>query len=447
MAIGQATRLLNLTTPLGKSELVLTSFSGREEISRLFRFQLEMISDNNAVKAADIVGKRITFGVRRDDESARPFNGFVSRFIAGDEDETGRRNYRAEVVPWLWFLTRNSNCRIFQNKSVPDIIEQVFRERGFADFKPKLNGGHPKREYCVQYDETDFNFVSRLMEEEGIFYFFKHNDGAHTMILADKASCYVECLEKEVDFPRDYGSMAFEDFIQSWEHRYEFRTGRIAHTDYNFETPSTNLLTNETTVVQLPGEDKYERYEYPGLYGNTSDGRALAQVRMEEEEVEHDVVDATSLCKTFTPGGKFKVRQHHSATEKGKSYVITSIEHKAYEPHGHELGAAGDAGYRNRFTCIPDRVTFRPARLTAKPRVQGLHTAIVVGPAGEEIFTDKYGRVKVQFHWDREGKHDENSSCWVRVSQLHAGKGFGAIDLPRIGEEVVIGYPDGSGQR
>jgi type VI secretion system secreted protein VgrG len=443
MAIDQATRLLNLQTPLGENELVLTSFSGREEMSRLFQFQLDMISDNNAITAADIVGKNITFSVVKQDDSPRHFNGFVSRFFAGDEDVEGRREYRAEVVPWLWFLTRTTDCRIFQNKKSTDIIEQIFQDLGFSDFEIQAKGNHPQREYCVQYRETDFNFVSRLMEEEGIFYYFAHEDGKHTLKIADSKSAYVDCEEKEVDYPKDRGSEAMEDHILSWEHRYEFRTGKVAHTDYNFKTPSTSLMTNEQTVMKLPGVSKYEFYDYPGLYGTTGDGQPLAKVRMEEEEAEHDVVDATGLCKTFTPGGKFTIREHVSSSEEGKKFVITSIEHVAYEPRGYETGTPEGPEYRNQFTCIPDSVTFRPARLTQKPFVRGPQTALVTGPAGEEIYPDEFGRVKVQFPWDREGKKDENSSCWVRVSQVHAGKGFGGIDIPRIGEEVIVDFLEG----
>lgn len=443
MAIDQATRLLNLTTPLGENELVLTSFSGREEMSRLFRFQIDMISDNNAIAAADIVGKNVTFSVAKQDDSPRYFNGFVSRFYAGDEDVDGRREYRAEVVPWLWFLTRTSDCRIFQNKKYPEIIEQVFQDLGFSDFELQVKGNHPTREYCVQYRETDFDFVSRLMEEEGIYYYFVHENGKHTLKIADSKSAYVDCEEKEVDYPKDRGSEAIEDHLLSWHHYHEFRTGKVAQTDYNFKTPSTSLMTSEQTVIKLPGVSKYEFYDYPGIYGTTGDGQPLAKVRMEEEEAGHEVVEATGLCKTFTPGGKFTVREHVSSSEEGKKFVITQIEHVAHEPHGYETGAAEGPDYRNRFTCIPDSVTFRPARATTKPFVRGPQTAVVVGPAGEEIYPDEFGRVKVQFYWDREGKKDENSSCWVRVSQIHAGKNFGGIDIPRIGEEVIVDFLEG----
>ncbi len=446
MALKQKERLLSLSTPLGGDALVLTAFSGREELSRLFSYQLDLISDNNAIAAKDIVGKIVTWSIKLKD-GTRYFNGFVCRFYAGDEQH-GRRNYRAEVVPWLWFLTRTADCRIFQNKTVKDIIEQIFHDLGFSDFETaQVKGSHPKREYCVQYRETDFNFVSRLMEEEGIFYFFKHESGKHKLVLGDQKGAYADCVEKEVDYPPDIGSRAIEDCLTSWEHQYQFRTGKWAQTDYNFQTPSTSLMTNVNSLVALPGIDKFEVYDYPGQYGVKGDGNALTKLRMEEEEASYDVVSATSLCKSFTPGGKFKIRQHRASSEEKKSYVITTIEHRAVEPTSYETGsddpARPERDYTNRFTCIPEAVTFRPARTTPRPVVHGVQTAVVVGPGGEEIYTDKYGRVKVQFFWDREGKKDEKSSCWIRVSQNWAGKNWGSVFNPRIGQEVIVDFLEG----
>ncbi len=447
MALDQSNRMLQLTTPLGENELLLTAFRGREEISDLFQFDLEMLSDNSAIAATDIVGKNVTFKLKLADDSIKHFNGFVARFAAGDEDDQGRRNYRAQVVPWLWFLTQRTNCRIFQQESVPDIIEKIFSDLGFSDYKLQLSGSHPSRDYCVQYRESDYQFIARLAKEEGIFFFFEHEDGKHTLVLGDDSGAYADCDETSVDYPRDYGSRAVADHITSWEHRYEFHTGKWAQTDYNFETPSTNLMTNSSTVVPVSDVDKYEKYDYPGVYGNTGDGRALTDLRMEEEEVQYDVVEGTSLCKSFFSGGKFSINHHRSSAEEGKSYVLVSVAHEAVEPAAYETGASVDRDYHNSFTCIPDSVSFRPYREVPRPFVQGVQTAIVVGPSGEEIYPDKYGRVIVQFHWDRDGKSDEHSSCWIRVAQVHAGKGFGGIDIPRIGEEVIVDFLEGDPDR
>ncbi len=377
------------------------------------------------------------------------FNVFISSFIAEDEDDEERRNYFAEVVPWFWFLTRTADCRIFQKQNVVTILETIFDDLGFADLydTSQISGNHPEREYCVQYRETDFAFACRLMEEEGIYYYFKHENGKHTMVLADNKGAYQDCLESEVDFPPTHGPTAVTDHITAWQHQYQFRTGKWAQTDYNFKTPSTRLMTRVDTVVDLPGTDAYEVYDYPGVYAESGDGEALTRIRMEEEEAGYDRVDGASTCKSFAPGGKFKIGVHRSRSEQGKSYVLTAVTHSATEPMSYETGGQVSEDYSNSFECIPDAVVFRPQRTTPRPQMKGAQTAIVVGPAGEEIYPDEHGRVKVQFHWDREGQYDENSSCWIRVSQLHAGKGFGAISLPRIGEEVIVSFLEGDPDR
>jgi type VI secretion system secreted protein VgrG len=447
MALKQKSRLLSLSTPLGEDKLVLTSFSGQEELSRLFRFQLDMIADQSDIQPAKIVGKEVGFSVELLGGDKRPFHGIVSQFVAGDE-ERGRRNYRAEVVPWLWFLTKTADCRIFQQMSIPDIIEKIFTEYGFTKYKLDLKGNHPKWEYCVQYRETDFHFVSRLMEQEGIFYFFQHEAQSHTMLIADHAGAYVDCVEKEVIYPTTEGRVQIADHLTSWEHRYEFRSGKFTQTDYNFKTPEKNLSTDSQTVVDLPDAKKYEIYDYPGAYETVDDGRDDTKVRMEEEEAGYDVVHATSHCKSFTPGGKFKVKEHRSKSEQGKSFVVTAIHHHGVEPAQYETGQPGStADYSNSFTAIPEKVVFRPPRITPKPVVSGVQTAVVVGPAGEEIYTDEYGRVKVQFHWDREGKKDDKSSCWIRVAQNWAGQNWGIVFNPRIGQEVIVDFLEGDPDR
>jgi type VI secretion system secreted protein VgrG len=435
-------RLLTLTTPFGEDALLLTSFNGTEEISRLFNYQLEMLSEKDSIDAADIVGKDVTWSIQHLDSDPRIFNGVVSRFAASGRLIRGLRAYRAVVVPWLWFLTRSANCRIFQKKSVPDIIQAVFDDLGFSDYEIALKGSYAPWEYCVQYRETAFNFVSRLMEQEGIFYFFRHEDGKHTLVLADRKTAYQECPDSQVKYSE--GSLS-ANHITSWEHAYEFRPGKWAQTDYNFETPSTNLLASTNTLIELPNIGNFEIFDYPGEYEVKGDGDALAKVRMQEEEVPYNVVRGSSQCATFTPGSKFTLETGDVEAESGKSYVITAIQHSATDT---SFGpSTAPSSYRNQFTCIPDSVPFRPARTTPKPTTAGVQTAVVVGPAGEEIYTDKYSRVKVQFFWDREGKRDENSSCWIRVATAWAGKGWGQLNIPRIGHEVVVQFLEGDPDR
>ncbi len=448
MPLQQEKRLLNLNTPLGEDVLFLTSFSGDEEISRLFSFQLELISEETSIQAKQIVGKNVTFSVERGEGERSYFNGFVSRFVAGDESIQGRRNYSAEVVPWLWFLTQTSDCRIFQNMTIPDIIKQVFDDLGFSDYDDSgIQGSHKEWEYCVQYRETAFNFVSRLLEQAGIFYYFVHEDGKHTLYLADSSNGYKDCEESTVDYPFDFSGIAIKDHLTAWEHQFSFRTGKWTHTDYNFKTPKDDLEATIDTTVSLDGNKQYEIYDYPGEYLQKSEGDAEVRWRMEEREVEYDVVHASSSCRTFFAGGRFAIGKHRSAGEEGKKFVITRIHHAAEETMAYETGGSGGMDYRNSFSCVPDSVTFRPERTTPKSVICGVQTAVVVGPDGEEIYCDEHGRVKVQFHWDRVGENDEKSSCWIRTANAMAGRQWGFVAIPRIGQEVVVNFLEGDPDR
>src|SRR5579883_1105205 len=389
--ITQAERTLALTTPLGPDVLLLLGFSGTESLSRLFHYQLDLVSSDDAIAAKAIVGKPVSWSISRFDQKPRHFAGIVSRFVAGPLNRRKLRTYRAEVVPWPWLLTRTTDCRIFQNLSTPDIITTIFKDHGFNDYALELKGSYPKREYCVQYRETAFNFISRLMEHEGIFYFFRHEDGKHTMVLANATSSYADVPESPVDYSP--GSLA-PNHVHTWEHHYEFRSGKWTRTDYNFESPSTNLLTTTGTVIDLPDASKYELFDYPGEYVVKGVGDPVTKVRMEEEEAGYSVVNAAGHCCTFTPGGKFTLEKHDVDAENG-DYMITSIRHAATEmSYG---STANGSNYNNLFTCIPASVIYRPPRSTPKPMVQGVQTAVVTGPGGEEIYVDKYGRVKVQF--------------------------------------------------
>jgi type VI secretion system secreted protein VgrG len=437
----QDKRLLSVSSVLGDDVLLLQSFTGREAISRLFSYQLELLSENDAIAAEDLVGTGVTWVVHGVDKAPRYFNGMVSRMVAGGMSTRDLRAYRVEVVPQLWFLTRTANCKIYQNKSTMDIVKSVLSDFGIRDVQNSTTGTYNPREYCVQYRETAFNFVSRLMEEEGIFYFFRHDNGKHTLVLADANRAFQDCVENSVRFSD--GSLA-PNHVTSWQHQYEYRSGKWTATDYNFKTPSTSLLASTDTLLPLKSATRYEIFDYPGDYMNTADGRVEVKRRMEEEEACYDVVVGSSECCTFTPGGKFQLDGHDITSEQGK-YVITSITHTATDTSYGNTTQGSD--YSNSFTCIPDSVAYRPPRITPKPIVQGPQTAVVVGPRGEEIFTDNYGRVKVQFFWDRLGKKDENSSCWVRVVHDWAGKGWGMISIPRIGQEVMVDFLEGDPDR
>lgn len=443
----QENRLLQLDTPLGKDVLLIQGLSGREAISHPFVFHLDLLSENREIKFKDIIGQNVTIRVLLSDgASERYFNGIVSRFSQSGAS-TKLANYQMEVVPWLWLLTRSADCRIFQNKTIPDILKAVFSGRGADDFKLSLTGSYDPLDYCVQYRETDFNFVSRLMEQYGIFYYFEHEDGKHTMVLADSASAHVACPNQEsANYNQTAGDLDSEDVVTAWNMEQEVRTGKYSLTDYNFETPATSLMANEPTVVTVGNNSKFEIYDYPGIHLTQSDGTAVAKLRMQEEEATHVLVNGSSDCRAFTSGYKFDLKEHYR-DDMNASYVLTEVQHAATVSSYGQKDDENPAHYSNHFTCIPAASPFRPPRLTPKPFVQGPQTALVVGKSGEEIWVDKYGRIKVQFYWDRLGQKDENSSCWIRVSQPWAGKAWGGMWIPRMGQEVVVSFEEGDPDR
>jgi type VI secretion system secreted protein VgrG len=438
MAIAQVHRRIAISTPLGKDVLLLRGFTGSEAISQLFHFDLDLLSENGSIALQDLVGKSVTLRIYDAKGGERHWNGFISRFSQGAQDRR-LTAYRAQMVPWLWFLTRTADCRIFQNQKVPDIIQKIFTDLKFHDFKLRLHGDFTPRDYCVQYRETDFNFVSRLMEEEGIFYYFQQEDGKHTLILANDPAAHDPCPnQKTARYDFRGGNIVYDDVVTEWFYQEEFRPGAWAQTDYNFETPSSSL------AVTVSGKNPYEIYEYPGEYRARPAGDKLAKIRLQEQTVPATVIQGGGGCRYFSSGYQFKLEDHYRA-DLNQSYVLTSVRHTATQGGSYQVGAGGgeELTYRNTFECIPFSTPYRPPRVTPEPFVQGCQTAVVVGPGGEEIYTDKHGRVKVQFHWDREGKKNENSSCWIRVSQPWAGQGWGAISIPRIGQEVIVDFLEG----
>jgi type VI secretion system secreted protein VgrG len=446
----ESKRFLNLLTPLGPDKLLLRSFTGEEGISQLFHFQLDLLSEDPAIDFDDIVGKNVTFSVRlADTASARYFNGYVSKFIQLPTEER-LTHYQAEIVPWLWFLTRTADCKIFQNKTVTDIVKDVFQYFNFTDFSDETNSSYPVWEYCVQYRETAFNFVSRLMEQEGIFYFFRHENGKHTLVLGDDPSVHKPCPNQStVLFDRSAmrDSRHEEDVIFGWKQEQEMRPGKHALCDYNFQTPATRLNTEVNSQINQGGNMRFEVFDYPGIYEKLAEGDKLNKVRIEEQEAGHAVFYGDSDCRSLASGFKFDLTGYERR-DQNVTYVLTRITHHAEEGAFYSgAGSTGDSTYKNAFAAILAPVVFRPPRVSPKPLIHGTQTAVVVGPSGEEIYTDKYGRVKVQFYWDRLGKLNESSSCWIRVAEAVAGKGWGAVWTPRIGQEVVVSFLEGDPDR
>ena len=470
----QANRPLQVATPLSEDSLLVTGFRGSEQLSQPFSFQLSLIAENStAIDFSKLIGNDITLRVATMGESEetewRYINGICARFAQGNRNEEFTSFY-AEVVPKVWLLTRQFRSRIFQQKSVPDILKEVLK--GFdCDFQ--LNGKYEPREYCVQYRETDFDFASRLMEEEGIFYFFQHSKDAHKMIIADGSVAHLDVpgLTK-VRYEVVEGGTPKGDHIFEWRKVQELRAGRFSLWDHCFQQPTQNLEAKDsilesvqagTVSHRLKGQanDPLEIYDFPGAYAVRFDGinpsggeqsdrlqkilednKRTVKLRMEAEALQSLTIHGSSGCRNFVAGHKFTLDRHFDGNG---DYVLIAVTHDASMANPYRTGSnTGDLTYSNTFICIPFQLPYRPPRRTPKPFVQGVQNALVTGPAGEEIFCDKYGRVKVQFYWDREGKKDANSSCWLRVGTLWAGKNWGSINIPRIGQEVIVAFVEGN---
>lgn len=437
-----ATRQYVLNSPVGE-KLLFYRMQAEETLSRLGEFQLECLSLEGGIKPSELLAESVTVDILLDDDK-RELSGFVTRFA-----QLGKRgryhHYVATIRPWFWFLTRTSDCRIFQNKSVPDIIKEVFADHSVADFRLVLRASYQPREYCVQYRESDFDFVSRLMEEEGIYYFFEHKDSKHTMVLTDSYSAHETFpgYDKIPFVPPEFTGRVEKDHIESWRLEHSVKTGKYALTDYDFKKPSLNLLAK---VKGNHGYADYEVFDYPGEYLTKGDGEHYAQVRLDEYLSGAELAEATGDARGIAVGFRFNL-EDHPETSQDREYLVLHTR-TTMVAEGYESDEAGGGVFSCACTVMDCKSQdFRPRRVTPRPFVKGPQTAVVVGPGGDEIHTDEHARVKVQFHWDRYGGKNENSSCWIRVATPWAGKGWGMVSIPRIGQEVVVEFLEGDPDR
>lgn len=427
-------------------DFVVLEFSGQEAISQLTKFEIKLLCSEPALDFSGLLNKRAALRIWcwQNADYGRVYHGIISKFeqIGQDEDYA---IYRAVMVPLLWRLTLSYQSRIFQDMTVPEIIEDVFMGADFQpdDYRISLESTYdvldqPPREFCVQYRESDFNFISRLMEEEGIFYFFEYGDDKEVLVIADAAAIHQETVPlNEIGYEEPSGMQDPEaEYIHPLNYSESVLPTEIALKDFNFDTPQADLLASS----QIQEDESYMVYDYPGRFGFLDRGTEVARIRNEEVETGRKAIWGGSNCRSFCAGYRFTLTSHPRSDLQG-DYILIRVSH-----HGVQTGplaTESHISYENQFECIPADTPFRPLRLTRKPRVQGTQTAIVVGPEGEEIYVDEKGRIKIQFHWDLEGGYDENSSCWVRVSQTWAGANWGAMFIPRIGQEVIVDFLEG----
>jgi type VI secretion system secreted protein VgrG len=435
------TRKIALKTPLGDT-LLIRAATVTEHLAQPFDIDLEMLSADENVELDDLIGQEITLSVELDDGETRYFHAVVVEF-----GYTGRlgtyATYSARAVPWLWFLTRTADCRIFQSKTAPDIIKSIFKEHGYTDVKDSLTKTYRTRDYCVQYRETDFNFVQRLMEEEGIYYYFTHTDSTHTLVLADSYSGHEPFPGyKTIEyFPPSDNAIREVDHIHEWRLSRNVQPGKYVVMDYDFTKPRAVLKTQYVQKRDFPKSDA-EMFDYPGGFTVSSDGDHYARARLESLQAQYERMRGVGNARGLAVGSLFELTGY-PRKDQNKEYLIAGAVHRLHAGD-YESGTGGAADeYSCSFEAVASKEPYRAPMTTQKPLVGGPQTATVVGPGGEEIFTDKYGRVKVQFHWDREGQRDDKSSCWVRVSQIWAGKNWGWMSIPRIGQEVVVDFLEG----
>jgi type VI secretion system secreted protein VgrG len=430
----QAKRPLRIETPLGTDKLLITGLSGHEATSSLFRYRLDLMSEDPGISGADLLRKPVAVAIDVAGRGVRWIHGQVARFA-----QLGRRDdltfYEAEIVPAVWFLSLTRDCRIFQNMTAQEIVDRVLSDCGVTDYSFEWNSpSSEKREYCVQYRETHLDFIQRLLEEEGVHYTFQHRQKSHRMVIGDAMAPVPDVAgEKKLRFATqaDEG----EDIITDIRREDSVWVGKVTLNDYDYMQPTLNLVSS------VSGKGVGEIYDYPGKYAAPGIGEHIARIRLEAEEAMRESVRGEGSCRALTPGSAFVLVDHYnSKVNRGYRLVETALTIRAGDYRSWD---AAEYECHCSFVAIPESTPYRPPVRTPRPVVQGSQTALVVGPSGEEIYVDKYGRVKVQFYWDRDGKKNENSSCWVRVSSGWAGKKWGAIHIPRIGQEVIVDFLEG----
>ncbi len=453
----QANRLIAIDTDLGEDVLLLRGFKMRDELGRPFTCELDLRSTTHDIKFEDIIGKNVTVRVQQSDGKTRYINGYIARFSQEGLASKDRINtYKATMVPWLWFLTRTADCRIFQKMKIPDVIKKIFEIHNFSDVDMQVKpADYEEREFVVQYRETAFNFISRLMEEEGIFYFWKHENGKHTMVIADKPAAHVAAPGYEtVEYHQQEHKPGAAEHVWKWSREQSIQPGVFALRDFDFKAPTKLLDSNKKTIQQKHEQNAFEVFDFPGAYETKAHGDRYATVRIEELDAQHEICCAEGDVRGLTTGSRFKLKGYHT-DGKDHEFIVTWAQ---YTAETDEFGAGNQSGagkspvmYKVEFDSIPSAVPFRTPRTTPRPIISGAQTAVVAGPDGEEIFTDEFGRVKVVFQWDRlpggEDKKPDATSCWIRVSQSWAGAKFGTMFIPRVGQEVIVEFLEGDPDR
>lgn len=448
----QQERMFNFHCPLGDDVLLVSSFQGNEGVSQVFNYQIELVCEDFNLDFMALIGKPATLAIRLfDGSSFRYISGYISKFR--QIPQPGRlAYYEAILVPWTWFLGLVHDCYIYQDKKVPEVIEDVFKRNGWRDYELKLY--RPERyqpwEYLTQYRETTLAFVTRLMEIEGLYSFYNHEKNKHTLVITDDKLCHRPCPAQESYRYERFtgpGAITGEDTIYTWDYQKNVVSNKFTHREYHHDKPDFDLTSSKNLSDQRGADRVLEVYDYPGAYEEHDEGEKWSELRAEEESLPHIACSGTGRGRGLVPGYKFTLAEH-VRQDFNSQYVLTSVQHAGQDSAFIAGSDTSDSSYSNSFQCIPASVQYRPLRTTAEHVMTGSQTAEVVGPAGEEIYTDAQGRVKVKFHWDRKGQKSQgNTSCWIRVMRPWTGAGFGQMWIPRVGHEVIVDFLEGDPDR
>ncbi|MGK2231238.1 MAG: type VI secretion system secreted protein VgrG [Colwellia sp.] len=433
-------RLVAISTPLKDDVLILREAKYQEHLGKPFEMDVELVSTDESVSFEEILGKNVTVRLETNDED-RYFNGIVTVFKQKESFEQ-HAVYCATVRPWLWLLSLSQHCRIYQQKSYPEIIKSVFDDMDFSDYEDRLTGKYDKQEYVVQFNETDLDFVTRIMQQEGIFYFFKHTNGKHTLILQDDTVTANNLGEVPYFELKDHSRHKGVEGITQWENHQQVKTGGISLSSYDFQLPTKNL-TATTLDPKVNSLSSFQKYTYEGNYSERAAGDHYTKMLMEQENATQEQKAFSGNMRILTAGANFTLTEHMRDDQNANYYVTQFSCVMRSDELMVNVNKEKSFMYEFSACAIPAKCSFRPEISVRKPVMQGPQTATVVGKTKEEIWTDKYGRIKVHFHWDKQSKSDELSSCWMRVSQSMAGKNWGSIYIPRVGQEVIVDFLQG----
>ncbi|OQR27991.1 type IV secretion protein Rhs [Pseudomonas sp. Bc-h] len=436
----------NLANP--EQQLLIESFKGREGLSQAYSFELLLVCEDSGVELKSMMGQLVTIEIELATGSPRYLAGYLTRFASIGSDG-GMARYTATLNPWFSMLKNRFDTRIFQGNTVEEVVTQVFALcPAFSRHEFRLTKPQKRYTYITQYRETDFNFVQRLLEEEGMFYYFEHTAEGHTMIICDDSSTLVPLPEQPQIRFHTASVTETADSITQWSGNRQLQSGKIAVQTFDYRQPNNRLPVTMNSLNKQGDVENFEIYDFPGQYthGTYDEGEALVRLRVEALELKGKSFSGASNCRAMKPGYTFELLQHYDhdqGSAEDRQFLLMGVESEGHNNYlnGHQ------ASYYNTFTCVRKKIPFRPQLSTPRPTIPGPQTAIIVGPPGEEIFTDELGRVKIQFHWDRKGQHNDHSSCWVRVAQSGASGGFGSIQIPRVGDEVVVVFLDGNPDR